>query len=121
MSAPETIVERYFAVWNEADAGRRRDLIAAAWNDDATYVDPLMAAEGAPAIDAAVAKVQAMLPGHRFVAAGKVDSHNDRLRFAWELVAPDGSAPYAGTDFAVMGADGRLAAVTGFLDRVPAQ
>ncbi|MGE0255128.1 MAG: nuclear transport factor 2 family protein [Alphaproteobacteria bacterium] len=121
MTTPETIVDRYFAIWNEADGGKRRALIASTWSDGATYVDPLMAVEGADAIDAAVAKVQAMLPGYRFVARGKIDSHNDRLRFAWELVGPDGAAPYAGTDFAVLGADGRLAAVTGFLDRVPPQ
>ena len=49
-----------------------------------------------------------------------MDGHHDQCRFGWELGPGDGAAPIAGFDVAVVGADGRLAQVLGFLDRVPA-
>lgn len=127
MSDPASdLIDRYIAAWNEADAGRRRDLIARTWTDDATYVDPLMRGDGAAGIDAMIAGVQARFPGWRFARTGTVDAHGDRVRFAWAL-GPAGlagpanaEAPIAGTDFAVLSPDGRLAAVTGFIDRMPA-
>ncbi len=119
MNAPNELVERYIASWNETDSGRRRDLVASLWADDASYVDPLMKSEGHAGIDAMIAAVQARFPGHRFRQLGEVDAHNDRIRFAWEL-APDGADPIAsGTDFGLLAGD-RLQSVTGFLDRVPA-
>jgi len=49
-----------------------------------------------------------------------VDGFADRLRFSWELYPPGADAPLvAGTDFATVAADGRLWAVTGFLDLMP--
>src|SRR5437763_141393 len=36
------LVDRYIASWNETDAGRRRDLVAGVWTENASYVDPLM-------------------------------------------------------------------------------
>jgi hypothetical protein len=46
MTAPATVADRYIALWNETDADRRRDLLARDWSADATYVDPLMRAQG---------------------------------------------------------------------------
>ncbi len=40
------VVDGYFAMWNETEQGRRREVIAATWAQDACYVDPLFAAEG---------------------------------------------------------------------------
>jgi len=115
---PNELVERYIASWNETDTERRRALIAGIWTEQASYVDPMTKSEGHDGIDAMIATVQARFPGLRFRQLGKVDAHNDRIRFAWEL-APDGAAAVAsGTDFGVL-ADGRLEAIAGFLDRVP--
>jgi hypothetical protein len=116
-----TVIKGYFDVWNEANPAERRNLIGRIWAEDARYVDPLLAAEGPEGIDAMVAGVQQQLPGHRFRLAGAIDSHHDRVRFAWELIGPNGGAPvYAGVDFGTLAADGRLSSVTGFLDRAPA-
>jgi hypothetical protein len=112
------LIDRYIAAWNETDGTRRRDLIARTFTDSASYLDPLMAGDGAAAIDGMIAAVQQRFPGYRFRRKGEVDGHHDRVRFAWEL-APEGGPVFVdGTDFAVI-ADGRLAAVTGFLDRQP--
>jgi hypothetical protein len=115
------VIDGYFAVWNETDPQRRRDLIAQTWSEDASYLDPLLAAEGHDGIDAMVAALHAQLPGHAFRQVGAPDVHHDRVRFAWELVGEASGTPvYAGTDFGVVAADGRLRAITGFLDRTPA-
>ncbi|HMM41461.1 MAG TPA: nuclear transport factor 2 family protein [Thermomicrobiales bacterium] len=115
-----TIVERYFAVWNEPDAGKRRALITTTWSEDADYRDPRLAGDGHDGIDAMVAMVHEYYPGYRFEQVGPIDSHNDRLRFAWRLNGPDGGPPaFSGTDFGVLGEDGRLRSITGFFDPAP--
>ena len=115
------LADRYIAMWNETDARRRRDIIARLWADNASYVDPLMSGTGAAAIDDMVQGVQQRFPGHRFHRTSDVDAHNRCLRFAWELRPEAGKEPLvAGIDFGMVAADGRLQAITGFLDRVPA-
>ena len=111
---------RYIAVWNEADPSRRRALIAEQWAEDAQYLDPMMQGNGHDGIDAMIAAVQDRFPGFRFTLHGTPDGHNDRVRFSWTL-GPDGAAPVAhGTDFVQLTSDGRIRAVTGFLDQIAA-
>ena len=120
MDDPQDIATRYLACWNERDPGHRRALLAALWTEDATYLDPLMRAGGHDGIAALIEGVQARFPDFRFAPAGRADGFADRVRFSWSLGPEGGEAPVAGTDFAELAADGRLRAVTGFLDRVPA-
>lgn len=112
-----TVVDDYIAVWNEADPARRRELIARTWTDDGTYVDPLMRGEGVEEIDAMVGAARQQFPGHRFELTFGPDAHNDVVRFTWTLVGEEtGAAAAVGVDFATVAADGRLRAVTGFLE-----
>ena len=114
-----TIVDGYIAAWNETDADRRRALVADAFTDDASYVDPLMTGEGTDGIAAMIGGAQQQFPGHRFELSAGPDAHHDRVRFAWTLVGGEnGSAVAAGVDFATVADDGRLQAVTGFLEPV---
>ena len=113
------LIESYLACWNETDSATRRELIAKTWADDASYVDPLVDAHGHDAIDAAIAATQGQFPGHAFALAGPVDTHHNVARFNWGL-GRDGDDPRVlGSDVASVGADGRLARVVGFLDKVP--
>jgi hypothetical protein len=112
------LIDRYFAMWNETDARRRRDLIARTWTEDATYVDPAMEGAGQAGIDTMVQGVHARFPGHRFRLTGAIDDHHDRVRFSWELAPEDGAAIVTGVDFGVV-ANGRLQAITGFFNTVP--
>ncbi|MCI3182021.1 polyketide cyclase [Caulobacter sp. CCUG 60055] len=119
MSEHAPLIDRYIAAWNEADAERRRDLIAGTWTETATYVDPLMSAAGHDGINAMIQGVQARFPDFRFSLTA-VDGYGDRVRFSWAL-GPAGVDPVVeGTDFARVSDDRRLSAVTGFLDKVPA-
>ncbi|MEV4257684.1 nuclear transport factor 2 family protein [Spirillospora sp. NPDC049652] len=113
-------VERYMATWNETDAAARRAAIDEIFAEGAAYTDPLASVEGRDAIDALIAGAQQQFPGLVFRLAGPVDAHHDIVRFTWELGPEGGEAPVAGFDVAVLDADGRIAKVHGFLDRVPA-
>ncbi|WP_026868403.1 nuclear transport factor 2 family protein [Inquilinus limosus] len=119
MSNATELVDRYIAIWNETDAGRRRALIDATWTEDAAYVDPMMRGDGRDAIDAMIAAVQERFPGHRFRRIGPVDEHNGRIRFRWELGPEGAPALVAGTDFGEI-AGGLLSGITGFIDHAPA-
>lgn len=119
MSQTDNLIDRYIAMWNAGDAEDRRDLIASAWSESGRYVDPLMAGEGHAGIDAMVAGVQERFPTHRFRLTGPVDAHNGRVRFSWELAAEGEPALVKGVDFGVLGEDGRLESITGFIDQTP--
>jgi hypothetical protein len=111
------VVAGYIATFNETDPTRRRALVADTFAADATYLDPLMSGDGHEGIDAMIAGAQQQFPGHRFELSAGPDAHHDRVRFAWDLVGPgDGTPVAAGVDFATVADDGRLRAVTGFLE-----
>lgn len=120
MTDVQQLVERYLAAWNETDAATRRREIDDIWATDATYVDPLVAVSGRDAIDATIAAVQQQFGGLTFSLAGGVDAHHDVARFTWELGTPGEEPLVVGFDVAEITADGRLRAVRGFLDKVPA-
>ena len=113
------IVARYLECWNETDPAARRTLIDSAWAAGASYTDPLAEARGRDEIDATIGAVQAQFPGLAFVLNGPVDAHHQQARFTWGL-GPAGAEPLVvGFDVLVTDADGRIASVLGFLDKVP--
>lgn len=120
MTDTRDLVDRYLAIWNERDAERRKALIVQTWTEDATYVDPAMRGAGHDGIDAMIAGAQAQFPGFEFRLLGEPDAHGDRLRFRWTAGPAQGPTIVDGADFAVVSGDGRLASVSGFIDRAPA-
>jgi hypothetical protein len=116
----QDLADRYIAAWNETDPAARRRLVDASWAEDARYTDPLVAAEGRDAVDATLGAVQAQFPGLVFRLGGPVDAHHDIARFTWELGPAEGEALVVGFDVLVADAEGRIAQVHGFLDKVPA-
>jgi len=119
MNDASTTVQRYLAIWNEADAERRARLIAQLWATDARYTDPLADVRGHEAIGGLVGAVQQHYPGHRFEPCGSIDAHGCWLRFSWQLRDASGRGVARGTDFAELLDDRRLRSVTGFLDQAP--
>lgn len=117
----EAIASRYLATWNERDARVRRSAVERRCAEDGRYIDPLIdQVQGYEAIDDTIAAAQARFPDFVFRLAGPVDGHHDFCRFGWELGPEGAEAPIAGFDVAVVGPDGELQRVVGFLDRVPA-
>ena len=119
MRTATKLAQDYIALWNEADEARRRAQLAAGWTPNATYVDPLMQGAGHAEIDALIAAVQQRFPTFQFSLMGTADAYADVARFSWALGPKDGEAIVKGTDFVRRDGD-KIAAVTGFLDLVPA-
>ncbi|MER7702213.1 nuclear transport factor 2 family protein [Kitasatospora sp. NPDC097605] len=114
----QQLAARYLAAWNETDPAARRKLIDEAWAEGGTYTDPLAAVTGRAGVDALIGAAQAQFPGLVFTL-GPVDAHHDIARFTWNL-GPAGEEPLViGFDVLVADAEGRIASVYGFLDRVP--
>lgn len=120
MSATSATADRYLAAWNETDPAARLAAVTEAFSADVRYTDPLVEVRGTEALAATIGAVQARFPGFVFRLAGPVDAHHDQVRFTWELGPEGAEAPIVGFDVALLDADGRIASVLGFLDRVPA-
>jgi hypothetical protein len=120
MSTVNEIVAGYIAAWNETDPARRRDVIASTWSEDGSYLDSHRDSTGHAAIDAMIGAVQQQFPGYRFRLSSGIEAHHDRVRFSWTAGGTE-QAPlfFGGTDFAMLAPDGRLRAVTGFIDAMP--
>ncbi|MER6072166.1 nuclear transport factor 2 family protein [Streptomyces sp. NPDC001817] len=121
MSDLTTTVTRYLDIWNEADAEKRAAAIAELFTADAPYIDPLAAVEGPEGFGAVVAGARDQFKGLAFELHGTVDAHHNQARFQWGLVTEPGAEPIAiGFDVLVTDEAGRIKAVYGFLDKVPA-
>jgi SnoaL-like domain len=116
MPSIEHVVDSYIEMWNEPDPARRRELVTQTLAEDASYVDPVMSGDGTDQISAMIGAAQEQFPGHRFALLAGPDAHHDRVRFTWSLSANGGDPVAVGVDFATVAEDGRLRAVTGFLE-----
>jgi hypothetical protein len=105
-------------MWNETDAGRRRDVIASVWAEDGRYRDPIQQGDGIDGINAMVGVLQQQMPGCQVHRTGEIDAHHDCARFSWEVVAECGTVVVDGIDVALI-SDGRLRLLAGFFDREP--
>jgi hypothetical protein len=122
MSNVNEVVVRYLAVWNEREPKKRRELVAKTWTEDGTYLDAARDGSGHDAIDAMIATAQGHFPGYRLNLASGIEVHHDCLRFSW-AAGGTADAPLfiKGTDFVVLGGDGRMKSVVGFTDAAPAR
>jgi hypothetical protein len=115
----ETIAN-YIAAWNETDPGRRRDIVARTWADGGSYLDAHREGRGHAGIDAMIATVQEHFPGYRLRLASGIEAHHGRVRFSWTAGGMEQAPLFiGGTDFSTVAEDGRLQAVTGFIDAMP--
>jgi SnoaL-like domain len=114
MADTNEIVHAYMAAWNEKDEKTRRALLEKAWADDGRYTDPMSDAPGREALVDLIAQFHQQMPGASIIAASAIDEHHGQLRFAWKMIAPDGSTGMEGIDIGRLAGDGRLQAITGF-------
>jgi hypothetical protein len=121
MNNANQLVVSYLAAWNEQDAPKRAELIAATWSDGGCYIDAHHHGEGHAGIDKMIADAQRQFAGYRLRLISKIEAHNGHIRFSWAAGGTEQAPLYlAGTDFAVVAADGRFQSVTGFVDAAPA-
>lgn len=112
MSDIQTFVEDYIAVWNEPDAGRRRQLIRTLWQEDARHLARTLEAVGHTGIEKRVADAYdkwVKEKGNIFRLQGGVDGHHDTVKLRWEMLpVAGGEVISVGFDFLVLGGDGRI-------------
>src|SRR4051812_45304295 len=105
MSDVTETVNTYLTLLNETDADRRAALVGQVWAGDGRWVDPPVEAAGHAGIADMVGAIHAQFPGHTFRRVSGVDVHHDAVRFAWELVGPDGAVAFGGLDVGVLADD----------------
>jgi hypothetical protein len=120
MTDLQSTIDTYLSAWSEQDPAARAELVARVWAPDGRLIDPPMAASGPEEISGMHGALQGQFPGHTFRRASAIDAHHDHLRFAWELVAPDGTVALRGLDVGEIGEDGRLRRITGFFGELEA-
>ena len=123
------LVDRYFALWNEADPERRRELIAGLWAEDGEQI--LQATEEARSLAAGPgvgtsavfevrghAELEARVAsaydhwvaslGWSFRGRDDVDRVHDVIKFHWEAVDADGEVTGVGLNFLVLTTEGLI-------------
>jgi hypothetical protein len=112
-------VADYAQAWLETDPVARRALLERCWAQDGVYCDPIGRATGRDGLAAHIGGFQAQQPGARLEVVSGVDEHDGYVRFAWRLLAPDGSVALEGTDFGELDGDGVLRRIIGFFGPLP--
>jgi hypothetical protein len=120
MSDLNDTIDTYLRAWSEQDPDARAELVGRVWARDGRLIDPPMAATGPAEISGLHGALQQQFPGHTFRRASAIDAHHDHLRFAGELVGPDGSVALRGLDVGEVGDDGHLRRITGFFGELEA-
>lgn len=113
------VIGAYGEAWTEPDPARRAELLERAWADDGVYCDPTTTVSGRAAMERHIAGFGARLPGCTIVVTSAIDAHDGYARFGWEIRDGSGAAVGEGTDFAVLGPDGRIQRIVGFFGPLP--
>ena len=123
------LAEKYVAVWNEPDAGRRRRMIATLWAEDGRHIlqppqeiraiaaqpgvamTAILQAQGHAEIEARAAGVYEHWVGSEglsFRGRDDADRLGDVVKLHWEAIAKDGTVFGVGLSFLVLAANGRI-------------
>jgi hypothetical protein len=123
------IASRYVALWNEPDADRRRQAIAALWTEGGTHIlqppqeiraiaaqpgiglPAILQARGHEQIAARAASAYEHwvgAEGLRFRGRDDADRLGDVVKLHWEAVAGDGTVTAVGLSILILAADGRI-------------
>ncbi|MDX1383289.1 MAG: nuclear transport factor 2 family protein [Thermoanaerobaculia bacterium] len=117
---PLEAVEAYAAAWAEPDEGKRRALLEKGWAENGVYADPTAYVEGREALVSHIAGFLSQMGTARLERSSGVDVHHGMIRFAWRIVAADGSTVVAeGFDYGELDDDGRLRKIVGFFGPFP--
>jgi uncharacterized protein YndB with AHSA1/START domain len=107
------LADRFFALWAETDAAKRRATLAAIAVPGVAFRDPYSCLEGADDLDAHIAAAQRFMPGVVLEREGDARQCQGTAAVDWVVRAEDGSVRTRGTNVFELAADGRIAGVTG--------
>ena len=110
----EAAADAWFDAWAETDDARRLAAFSALAASGIVFRDRYSCLEGADEIAVHAGAAQRFMPGIRLRRAGPVLQCQGSALVDWAATAPDGAEKMRGTNVFVLGADGRIVAVTGF-------
>jgi hypothetical protein len=108
----DTFIASYIAMWHENDAQLRRKMVFELWAEDAENITRRFFVRGLaqilPRVDRAHQEWVAS-KGFMFRPAGNTDSHNNLIKFYWEMLPRSGGPVEArGLDIFVLNAKGKI-------------
>lgn len=115
-------LEEYVRFWNAATEPEQRRLATAAFADGVEYRAQIGILSGAQALMDFRNQFASHMGAVTFRLREQPQVHHHRARLPWEILTGHGDeeASFAtGTDVIQLGEDGRISAVTVFLDRAP--
>lgn len=114
-------IDTHLSALNEPDPATRAMLIEQVWVPTGRQTDPPIAGVGHAGINEIGDAVQTHYAGHQFRRVSGIDEHHGEFRYAFELVAPDGTVAMTGLDVGEVDDDGMLVRITGFFGDLPTQ
>ncbi|WP_371497178.1 hypothetical protein OG871_14485 [Kitasatospora sp. NBC_00374] len=112
MTAPDTLLDRYVAVWNEPDPAVRHAGVAALWAPDGLHYTQTRAFRGTESLAARVTEAYEQFVGGAgllFRHRDDLVTHHDAAVFTWEMTPAAGRDVLAvGFDFVLLDEAGRL-------------
>ncbi len=112
MLDPQTLADRYVAVWNERDEARRRDAIAALWVPDGQHFVEGREARGYEALEKRIRgshERNVRDDGNRFRAAPGARRLRNVVTFYWEMLPANADKVLVrGLEFLILNEEGRI-------------
>jgi hypothetical protein len=118
----DDFIGRYLNMWHESDTERRHGIVRGLWSEDAENITRRFTARGMKEIIARVDRAHhewVASKGSVFRPAGNTDTHNNLVRFSWEML-PRGGGPIEarGLDIFVLNDDGRIRSLYQFAEPI---
>jgi hypothetical protein len=114
MPDPQTLADRYVAVWNERDEQRRRDAIAALWVPSGQHFVQGREARGYEELEKRIKgshEKNVRDDGNRFRAVPGARRLRDVVTFYWEMLPADSDKVLVrGLEFLIIDDEGRILA-----------
>jgi hypothetical protein len=114
----DSFIQRYLAMWHEADPARRHELVAELWAEDAENKTGRWAIRGIAEIQARVTRAHdewVASKGFVFRPAGNTATHNNVVKLFWDMVpSAGGPVESRGLDIFVLDDAGKIAALYQF-------
>lgn len=111
-------VEQYVAFWNATNADEQQRPAATPFSDQLSYYAPVGVLRGIDELIGFRNQFAQHSPDYVFRPRTQPQAHHGRARLQWELVVA-GESFATGTDVLELDDDGRIVAITTFLDRAP--
>ena len=112
MNNPQSLADRYVAVWNETDPARRRQQIAELWTPSGQHYVGARAVRGHEALESRVRESHEKNVrdgGNSFRAVQDARRLHDIVVFHWEMLGAEGeTVEGTGLEFLILDGEGRI-------------